>query len=334
MLGWPKFARQNKLTFKPDNFWLMRTAHVTGIYCGYDLRLETIARKKETRDLYPDKHIYTRMILRVNHSITSISSQQKEQAAMREYDTEKVVNLLMPAGGQQPVKGNYFAYKNGREIVYEQEHIVGDEKYLQVVLDSLKNLIEVYPQLVKLGGEVTSGLLPIAKKFHPLQQVAAQLLAEIGKDTGKRLKHRRSDLLCSFCLIHCGPHQIITPWTGSITFYGCQACGQSRELISTENYRLIMILDNTSMTTRSQNKNVIRVNWMNSRRLFDFDEVEIIHATDKDVEGFAVQVGNDTDPVRRRRYKQMRCMVRSASLSENTMRILRHAFGQVAELAA
>jgi len=48
------------------------------------------------------------------------------------------------------------------------------------------------------------------------------------------------------------------------------------------------------------------------------------------VERFAVQVGNDTDPFRRPRYRQMRCVVKpECNLSENTLRILDSVFGQV-----
>lgn len=47
-------------------------------------------------------------------------------------------------------------------------------------------------------------------------------------------------------------------------------------------------------------------------------------------ERFAVQVGNDTDPVRRPTYAQMRCLVSpECGLSENTMRILQRTFGRV-----
>jgi hypothetical protein len=47
-----------------------------------------------------------------------------------------------------------------------------------------------------------------------------------------------------------------------------------------------------------------------------------------------MQVNNDTDPVRRRRYKTMPCTVSAQSnLSENTLRILRRTFGEVVILA-
>jgi hypothetical protein len=75
---------------------------------------------------------------------------------------------------------------------------------------------------------------------------------------------------------------------------------------------------------------LLRLNWLQHRQRFDFDRVEIIQATDEEVERFAVQVGNDTDPVRRPCYKQMQCVIGPACcLSENTVRILKQIFGQV-----
>jgi hypothetical protein len=72
------------------------------------------------------------------------------------------------------------------------------------------------------------------------------------------------------------------------------------------------------------------VNWSAKRRLFDFDRVEIIQTTDEDVERFAMQVGNDTDPVRQSRYAQMQCHIApDCQLSENSLRVLQSFFGEV-----
>jgi hypothetical protein len=72
------------------------------------------------------------------------------------------------------------------------------------------------------------------------------------------------------------------------------------------------------------------INWLQRRELFDFSRVEIVQATDEDVERFAVQVGNDTDEWRKPRYKQIPCAVSAqCQLSENTLRILERMFGAV-----
>jgi hypothetical protein len=66
------------------------------------------------------------------------------------------------------------------------------------------------------------------------------------------------------------------------------------------------------------------------RYRFDFDKVEIVSATDEEVERFAVKVGNDTDPFRQPHYKTMRCLVaESCNLSKNSIRVLQQMFGEV-----
>lgn len=326
-LGWQAFAEQNDLTFKPSNFWLMRKAHVVGIYCGYQFRLETF-----TRPIVPGIHsiplTHTRMTLQINNP-TMISTEREEKVSSQPFDQEKMLNLLMPVKTQQIIKGKFFAYEQGREIIYERENLVGDINYLQVVLAALKQLLEVYPFVVKLGGEGISSLLPLAQRFNPLQHVAAQMVSDIAKETQKRLKGQISKILCSSCLVHYSAHQVTTPWTGWLTYYGCKICGRSREFINAAEYHLIAVLDNSSKIERSYQDTVIRVNWIIFRQLFDFDEVEIIQVSDEEVEHFAVQVGNDIDSDRHHRYPKMRCIVRCRYLSENTMRILQHTFGQI-----
>jgi hypothetical protein len=50
---------------------------------------------------------------------------------------------------------------------------------------------------------------------------------------------------------------------------------------------------------------------------------EIIQATDEDVERFIIQVGNDTDPVRRSWYKRKKCLISfQCRLSPNSLRLL------------
>jgi hypothetical protein len=58
--------------------------------------------------------------------------------------------------------------------------------------------------------------------------------------------------------------------------------------------------------------------------------VEIIQASDEDIERFAVQVGNDTDPLRQPRYRQLHCRIGlTCHLSENSLRVLQSVFGVV-----
>ena len=90
------------------------------------------------------------------------------------------------------------------------------------------------------------------------------------------------------------------------------------------------ILDSQTDQAISESIGLVRVNWLALKQPFDFDRVEIRRASDEDVERFVMQIGNDTDPFRRPRYKTLRCLVSPQSqLSENSLRILRQRFGEV-----
>nr|HMQ56397.1 NADH-quinone oxidoreductase subunit J [Anaerolineae bacterium] len=78
---------------------------------------------------------------------------------------------------------------------------------------------------------------------------------------------------------------------------------------------------------------LLRVNWLRRKALFDFDWVEIVQATDQDVAAFTEQIQEDTDSWRRSRYRQMQVWVDPRlNLSNETMRVLRDMFGEVKTL--
>jgi hypothetical protein len=206
--------------------------------------------------------------------------------------------------------------------------------------------------LVALGGEALTHLLALARaKKHHLQPTATWLVQSIGHETATRLAGHADRLRCVDCLTSCGPHSIIRVFDVSMLYYGCRICGQSREffycpqgvvavLDSTwpENqpqrgglrHKTFSVADSPEIEEDTPDPGLLRVNWLARRGLFDFERVEIIQATDEDVERLAVQVGNDTDPIRQPHYAQMHCLIApQCLLSENSLRVLRRTFGQV-----
>jgi hypothetical protein len=183
--------------------------------------------------------------------------------------------------------------------------------------------------LAKRGGEAAAPLVAIRQSDGDLQTLAVWLLKSIAEETTSRLKKRASSLLCSHHLVHPHSHKVRLSWRSVISYYGCRACGQSREFLEWSG-KVTAMLDAGMAHEQVEDGGVLRVNWSVRQSLFDFDEVEILRATDEDVERFAVQVGNDTDKVRQRRYKKMHCVIApGCQLSENTLRILRSRFGRV-----
>lgn len=134
--------------------------------------------------------------------------------------------------------------------------------------------------------------------------------------------------LCSEHLTRCDTMNVgstVPPWTH---YVGCRICGRAWPL--REVRELIVVLNRRSDSTEVADGQIVRMTWQPHKGLFDFDGIEIEHATDEDVERFDVRVRNDPDPFRRPRYRMMRCAVHSrCHLSENTLRILRSTFGPV-----
>jgi hypothetical protein len=186
------------------------------------------------------------------------------------------------------------------------------------------------------AGEFVEALQQIVLENNKLaKHTSVWLIHQIGKRTTERWKQCASTSLCPKCMVYCSDHKIRLP-KSSITFYGCRQCCQSREFLDVSGKRIVVVLDSNMKEKYLEQGETLRVNWLIHRAMVDLDEVQIIQATDEDVERFAIQTGNDTDPTRAARYKEMVCTVSSdCHLSENTMRILEHTLEcvKVKELA-
>jgi hypothetical protein len=184
--------------------------------------------------------------------------------------------------------------------------------------------------LVARGSEAIGVLQPLAAEpEHPLWKIAMWILASIEQDTANRFAWRLSHVYCPTCLALFEKRPVDVSLGVSFAYHGCRLCGQSQKSLYIPEGS-VAALDTTGTEPQTLENGLLRVNWLLRRELFDFGQVEIRRATDEDVERFAVQVGNDTDPFRRARYKQVPCLIDArCHLSENTLRILRHTFGTV-----
>ncbi len=216
-------------------------------------------------------------------------------------------------------------------LIYTQEEVVTELDYLQSLFDKLCDLLEAFPRIIATGGQAIPALLAITGQTeHPLQPISVYLVVEIAQDTTRRLSHKVSLLVCPDCLVYCTAHPVQIKTLNTAYTYGCRNCRQSREFLEVTG-PVIAVLDRQMLQKSEPQGESLRANWLAHRTLFDFDAIEIINATDEQVERFAVQIGNDTDPLRQPKYKQMSCHISpKCRLSENTIRILRRTFGQIA----
>jgi hypothetical protein len=168
-----------------------------------------------------------------------------------------------------------------------------------------------------------------ATKAHPAQAVAARLIQAIAPSTDLLRLGDPTLLLCKRCLTRCTDHRAALPWTPDVPYFGCRRCHQSREFFKVE--QVVALLDEEAEARPQQQGSTLSVPWRPGQPLFDFDTVIIRQASDETVERFAVQLGNDTDPFRQPRTREMRCVIApSCHLSANTQRILQRTFAQVA----
>jgi len=181
--------------------------------------------------------------------------------------------------------------------------------------------------LVSLGGEGIvhlEGLLRGAYGAYA-QRVAAWIVRSIGRDTAARLAPHLHAHVCPRCLARCHTHWVTVPGQRPVAYYGCRSCRQTREFLFAPE-GVVAVLDRR-MSVPVLPGRTLYVNWHARRAVFDFDRVEIRDADDDDVERFCIQIREDTDEVRRRHYRSVRCAVwLNCEFSENTWRILNATF--------
>jgi hypothetical protein len=311
--SWKRLAATHHLTYVPDNSYFSNGGHVTGTYQGYPLKLETIEKKQGKSSI-----TYTR--------ITLFARQWPNDPPGQPLSFRETLKRFTSPNFRYGVGGEIKVEPSGQPIAYEQREVIQDTQFLTYLFDLLISLAEAYPIVVAGGGEAVASIQPTLDD-KPLGQLALQLLRDITQATTGRLAYRVDRLLCPRCLTRFGSHEIHLSWLSNLTYYGCRMCAQSQNFYEGP---VIAVLNSGMTATPVERQGVVRINWSARRELFDFDAIEIVQATDEEVERFAVQVGNDTDPTRQPRYESLHCAVHpNCGLSENTLRILRRTFGQV-----
>lgn len=311
-----KLAKSYSLTYLPPTSF-GNQAEVIGDYRGYRLILSSSSKRQFTRIKITAKTLVE----------PSLSAKDIKRLG-EEITGESITRMLLPSGLSYSLRGFISVKKCGQTVNYMERWPEYDLNYLRFVLNLMVNLANAYPKVVELGGEAIPALQTIATRTgNELQSVTTQVLQDISGETKKRLRAQGKLVLCPYCLTHPNRRKVGISWFRTISYYGCRVCGQSREFIET---KAIAVLDKETSTEQTEQDGYLLVNWFARQNLFDFCAVRILQATDKDVEGFAIQIGNDTDKLRKKFYRKMECLVSiDCGLSENTMRILQHTFGQV-----
>jgi RNase P subunit RPR2 len=306
---WKMFAQSNDLNFVPASLF-GEGAHIVGDFHGHQIRIDT------TRI---DHRTHTRIILSLTHLVNSTYFSSNEI-----HISKTKLNGSFRTDTLHALKGKVIVRANKLEIHYDQLGVESDIEYLQSILVSLNRLVAVYPILLSLNEPVEAIISTTNEQLWPLTMKSLQ---EIAQDTLIRFSDRATKLLCPNCLTRFGRHRVRLSSGKDITYYGCRKCGQSHEFFEG---KVIAVLNTETTMKRDEQDGILRVNWSLYKTLFDFDEIEVVQATDEEIEQFAVQVGNDTDFFRRPSYSKMYCRISSkCELSDNSIRILNRVFESV-----
>ena len=110
----------------------------------------------------------------------------------------------------------------------------------------------------------------------------------------------------------------------------CRACHNGTRFDGVR--ELVAVLDSRSSRVVSHEGDTLRVNWMVRKQAFDFDAVEVVEASDEDVNEFLRQTRWQIDARRRSRLRTMRCDVNvlcKFQQESSTLTNLRQTFGFV-----
>ncbi|MEM7348305.1 MAG: hypothetical protein AAF485_29095, partial [Chloroflexota bacterium] len=319
--AWKPFAKKHNLTFKRADL-LGNKAHVTGEYNG---RQVTLATKRQ-----PD--LQTSIIFSMEAPATYLDPHyidpKPEYQLQLGQVTEIVRSFATITNLSTSIKGKFQMDTQANALEYIEENLIIQEETLQLLFDTGSHYADIFPRLVAFGGEAIPQLQTLSAEDSDTQTFVTPFLKAIAQETTERLKPQQTTALCEICFARVGPHPIKTESLTSLSYYGCRACGQSRAFLSWKG-PIVAVLNHLDEADYTEQGDTLRINYLQHGALFDFDRVDIIQATDEEVERFAMQVGNDTDDIRKPKYAGMPYTISPAcNLSENTQRILARIFGQ------
>lgn len=328
-----KFAADENLTLVRSKSGVCGS-YYRGVYRHHHLRLEPFQKRRVGEKTY----FCTRIRIGLDKVADSLLPKTPDSFSLH---LEKAIKRLTPASSQYilsraPFKNVKTPFKTVTantikqrvHLYYKQDYHETRSGNVKLYADLIVEMADAYSVLAQSGGKAVPFLKEMIANDHN-KSIATALLKDISRKTTARFKDHISTLLCASCYTRCKPYKTLSESFELLPYYGCRICHQSHDILEGITHA-VAILDNRNPDEYFKQDGILRVNWLKHRSSFDFAETEIVRATDEEVERFAVQAGNDNDPVRRPLYQKMHCIVASeCDLTENTLRVLRSIFGEV-----
>lgn len=163
-----------------------------------------------------------------------------------------------------------------------------------------------------------------------VRRVLSLRMAQMALNNAARKHAKRvSCFVCRTCITRL---TLTTERIFRVSYYSCRYCHRicDGDQVWMGIRQVVAVLDTEMDEEPAEAAGILRINWLKRLSLFDFDRADIIAATDYDVERFCIQVANDTDEWRSRRYRNMTVTIKpSCVLSENTLMVLKSRFAKV-----
>ena len=189
-----------------------------------------------------------------------------------------------------------------------------------------------YHALAADPGPAVDRLIEIAHRVGSPDsgRVARILLRELRDESTRIRKRGPGPTICTRCLDRWERHP-----KGVFVYHGCRVCGSAAHAADEVVETIVAVLDRGMDDATRVVGSSMEVDWLRRGGTARFDRVRIVDATDSEVEAFLIDVGNDTDPVRRDHYGSVRVEIASGcALTENTLRLLEAGpLGRVKRLA-
>lgn len=314
---WNNVAETNNLTFTKSK--LIEGSRIFGDYRGYNLGFLILRAGQEREGQF-----YTRLVLTRQGPLPSVPD--------KSFSLEKILTRFNEMNSRFVSLQGIKIEGNAHKLVCEQSTLMAKAGSLQFLFDAGCDLLDIYAQIVAGGAQAIPALQSlVSDKNHTLRLLASQLIQDIATTT-LPLQPQLDKLLCRECLLRYTAHEVETSWLKSVIYYGCRSCHRSANFFQAD--QVISVLDSQMAKQIVQQDQRLRINWFQERQLFDFNAVEIIQASEEDIERFVVQIGNDTDPQRQGHYKNMPCFISPEHpLPDNSRRLLERTFAEVSHQA-
>lgn len=146
-----------------------------------------------------------------------------------------------------------------------------------------------------------------------------QSLKEAAKDQRKEVKD-------GYCLQHYA--RFDNTRSSGIEYLGCRKCKST--IFGVQAPVVYLIIDRTMKTKMERFPDRIHLNHLALKQTVDFDHVHIGPCDSEDIRSLCIEIGNDTDPVRRKAYAKANCSIDAAtSLNKDIYNLLSTHFRSV-----